>query len=210
MQKKSPFSPVRTQSFGETYSPTIVDRFGVFLSALTIKKYISDFSGKRCGDFGCGYHAQFFRSIQSKVGPSVLVDVKLSSDFKREENLRVHEGDLLSILPEIESSSLDVIMNISVLEHLWEPVVALAHFHRILRPGGICLINVPSWRGKFFLELSAFKFGLSPAFEMNDHKMYYDKNDLWPLLVRAGFKPQLIKLTSHKFGMNTFAACSKD
>ena len=44
---------------------------------------------------------------------------------------------------------------------------------------------------------------------MDDHKMYYDKRDLWPLLVRAGFKPSAIRLSYHKFGLNLFAAAGK-
>ena len=77
----------------------------------------------------------------------------------------------------------------------------------MLAPGGVCLLNVPSWRGKRFLEYSAFKLGLSPADEMNDHKNYYDVKDLWPLLVRGGFQPSDIRCFRHKFGMNTFAVC---
>ena len=84
---------------------------------------------------------------------------------------------------------------------------ALREFHRITRPGGICLFNVPSWRGKRFLEFSAFRLGLSPTSEMNDHKMYYDPRDLWPLLVRAGFLPHAIRTFRHKLGLNTFAVC---
>ena len=40
---------------------------------------------------------------------------------------------------------------------------------------------------------------------MNDHKIYYDPRDLWPLLVRAGFIPQAIRMGTHKFGLNTYA-----
>ena len=65
-------------------------------------------------------------------------------------------------------------MIVSVLEHLWEPLQALKQIRRLLAPGGTCLVNVPSWRGSRYLELSAFKLGLSPAAEMDDHKMYYD------------------------------------
>jgi len=71
------------------------------------------------------------------------------------------------------------------------------------------LINVPTWRGKFFLEFSAFRLALSPKVEMDDHKMYYDKRDLWPLLVRVGFRPSRIALNYHKFGLNLFAAAVK-
>jgi hypothetical protein len=42
---------------------------------------------------------------------------------------------------------------------------------------------------------------------MNDHKMYYDVRDLWPLLVRAGFLPSDIRCFPHKLGLNTFAVC---
>ena len=77
----------------------------------------------------------------------------------------------------------------------------------MLRPGGVCAVNVPSWLGKRALEYSAFKLGLSPAEEMDDHKMYYDPRDLWPLMVRAGFCPHAIRCFRHKFGLNTFAVC---
>ena len=43
---------------------------------------------------------------------------------------------------------------------------------------------------------------------MEDHKMYYDVRDLWPLLVQAGFTPSRIQCFSHKLGLNTFAACT--
>jgi SAM-dependent methyltransferase len=94
-----------------------------------------------------------------------------------------------------------------VLEHLWEPQEALGHFHRILAPGGVAILNVPSWLGKPFLELAAFRLGVSPRDEMNDHKSYYDPKDLWPMLVRAGFRPSLIRCHRHKFGLNTSAIC---
>ena len=40
--------------------------------------------------------------------------------------------------------------------------------------------------------------------------MYYEKRDLWPLLVRGGFKPSQVQLEYHKFGLNLFAAARKD
>ena len=40
-----------------------------------------------------------------------------------------------------------------------------------------------------------------------DHKAYYDPRDLWPMLVRAGFKPSLIRCHRHKLGLNTSAVC---
>ena len=97
----------------------------------------------------------------------------------------------------------------SVIEHLFEPLDTLSHLARICAGDGVALINVPTWRGKWFLELAAFRLGVAPEAEMNDHKMYYDPSDLWPLLVRSGFRPKDIKLFKHKGGLNTFAICRK-
>jgi hypothetical protein len=97
-----------------------------------------------------------------------------------------------------------------VLEHLRDPLFVIEAVRGLLSPSGVLLINVPTWRGKALLEFSAFRLGLSPKVEMDDHKMYYDKRDLWPLLVRAGFKPSLIKLRYHKFGLNLFAVARRE
>lgn len=198
---------VRVSSYGQDYRPTLVDRFGVWLSARQIHRHVPDFRGKRLGDFGCGYQAAFARTVLPLLDEALLVDVSLAGDLRDDPRVRALEGPLPKILGCRASASLDVILCISVLEHLAEPLDAIVEFRRLLAPGGVCLLNVPSWRGKWFLEYSAFRLGLSPAEEMNDHKCYYDVKDLWPLLVRAGFRPSDIRCFSHKFGLNTFAAC---
>ncbi len=71
------------------------------------------------------------------------------------------------------------------------------------------MINVPSWMGKRWLEFSAFRLGLSPRAEIDDHKRYYDPKELWTLLVSAGFRPSEIRCFRHKFGLNTFAMCRR-
>jgi SAM-dependent methyltransferase len=197
----------REKSFGQDYSPTLVDRFGVWLSARQIHNHVRSFRGLRIGDFGCGYHAKFVQTILADVSRAVLVDVSLSPRLEAHPKVQAIEGILPDALTNIPSGSLDVVLCVSVLEHLWEPLDALLEFRRILAPGGLCFVNVPSWRGKWFLEYSAFRLKTSPAEEMNDHKMYYDPRDLWPLLVKAGFRPQDITCRKHKFGLNTFGAC---
>lgn len=199
--------PTRDASFGQDGDLTLVDRFGVWLSGRQIRRHVRSFDGLTVADVGCGYEATFARRVLPSVERAVLLDVSLDPELKAAPKVEAIEGALPGTLAGVDDASVDVALCTSVLEHLWEPQQTLAEMRRILRPGGVCLVNVPSWRGKWFLELSAFRLGLSPADEMNDHKSYYEPRDLWPMLVQAGFRPQDIKVHRHKFGLNTFAAC---
>jgi SAM-dependent methyltransferase len=200
----------RTESYGEVRPHTPVDRFGIWLSARALRRHVRSFHGKRVGDFGCGFHATFIRSILPEVEHAVLIDVALADDLKKDRRVTAIEGVLPDAIAELPERSLDVVLCISVLEHLWDPLTTLREARRVLASGGVCLVNVPSWRGKRFLEFSAYRLGLSPAREMDDHKTYFDPRDLWPLLVKAGFVPHGISCSRHKFGLNTFAACRVD
>jgi SAM-dependent methyltransferase len=200
----------RATAYGQAQPPSSVDRFGVWLSARALHRHVPSFAGKRLGDFGCGYHARFARSVLDELRSAVLVDVALAEDLMADERVTAIEGRLPNAIAGVGDGSLDVVLCISVLEHLSEPLDMLRELRRVVAPGGVCLVNVPSWRGKRALEFSAFRLGLSPAEEMDDHKAYYDPRDLWPLLVRAGFLPHEISCSKHKLGLNTFAACTVD
>jgi 2-polyprenyl-3-methyl-5-hydroxy-6-metoxy-1,4-benzoquinol methylase len=198
---------IRTRAFGQDARLSPVDRFGVWLSGRAIHRHVKRFDELQVGDFGCGYDARFMRTVLDDVTGAVLVDVALAPDLKTHPRVTAIEGSLPAALDDLPDESLDVVLCISALEHLSEPEDTVRSFRRLLRPEGVCLINVPSWRGKWFLEFSAFHLKLSPTGEMDDHKRYYDPRDLWPLLVDAGFKPSGITCRRHKFGLNTFAVC---
>jgi SAM-dependent methyltransferase len=200
--------PVRKEAFGSSSRRlTIVDRFGIWLSGHEIRRTVGNFNQLRIADVGCGYHATFTQSILDKVRSAVLADITLSPDLKAHPKVRAFEGYLPQLLSGVESESQDLVMCISVLEHVWDPLAALKELRRILAPGGTCLLSVPTWRGKWFLEFSAFRLKTSPAEEMDDHKMYYEFQDFWPLLVQAGFLPHQIRCYRYKFGIGLFSVC---
>ena len=200
---------VRKVSFGQGHGLTILDKFGAWLSKRKIESLTGASSTKNIADIGCGFYAKLSRQFIENCSSLTLVDVAIDNSYRDLKNVKVIEGVLPSCLSEIADESFDIILCNNVLEHLEIPLPLLKEGYRLLKSGGVLFVNVPSWRGKYFLEMAAFKLNLAPEFEMNDHKMYYDLRDLWPLLVQAGFLPKFIKVSPHKFGLNTYAVCRK-
>jgi SAM-dependent methyltransferase len=199
----------RSGSFGQHRKAGPVDRFGVWLSLRAVRRHAS-FDDARVLDVGCGYEASATRAVLGQASDATVLDLAITPELRDDPRVTVLEGSIDEHLPALDDARYDVVLCLSVLEHLWEPDVVLRHLRRVTKPGGVVLLNVPSWRGKRFLELAAFRLGVSPAEEMDDHKRYYDPRDLWPMLVQAGFKPSRIDCRKHKFGLNTFAACRRD
>jgi 2-polyprenyl-3-methyl-5-hydroxy-6-metoxy-1,4-benzoquinol methylase len=198
----------RTSSYGQGYGLTLLDRAGSWLNARQIRRRVGGLAGKRVADFGCGFEAFFARSILDEVAHLTLVDLSLADDLKHHSKVTAIEGALPDVLERLDSQSVDVVVCNNVLEHLWEPAVALKHVRRVLSPAGTAYVNVPSWQGKAVLELAAFRLGLTSPVEIDDHKAYYSRQELWRLVVASGFKPSRVECHTHKLGLNTFAVCT--
>lgn len=197
------------ESFGQK-KLTSVDRFGVWLSQRAIARELPARSDLEVLELGCGFRAAQLLALAPRLKRGVGVDFQIAPELAKHDKFTFFEGTIEETLGRLASQTFDAVLLISVLEHLRDPLFVLEAVRRLLKSSGVLLINVPTWRGKGFLEFSAFRLGLSPKLEMDDHKMYYDKRDLWPLLVRAGFKPSLIKLRYHKFGLNLFAVARRE
>lgn len=200
---------VSRASYG-TERSTLTDRFGTWLSRRAILRNIGSRSGLAVMELGCGFAARNLLAIEDRASRLVAVDYNLSGDLKSRPKFECLELPAIPALDRLAGDSFDLILIISVLEHLDNPFEVLSRCRELLKQGGKLLINVPTWRGKSFLEFSAFRLGWSPGTEMDDHKMYYDKRDLWPLLVAAHFLPSRIRLRYHKFGLNLFAVVTRE
>ena len=104
-----------------------------------------------------------FVRYSRELDSAVLVDSALAEDLANHPKVTAIEGNLPDVFEQVSSGSLDVVLCISVLEHLWNPLATLQECNRVVRAGGLCLFNVPSWRGKRFLEYSAFRLGRAPG-----------------------------------------------
>ena len=197
------------ESYGQK-KLSFVDRMGVWLSQRAISRELPNRSDLEVLELGCGFRATQLVTLSPRLKHGTGVDFQLAPELASLPHFTFHEGTIEGTLPKLANRTFDAVLLISVLEHLRDPLLVISAVRDLLKPSGVLLINVPTWRGKAFLEFSAFRLGLSPKVEMDDHKMYYDKRDLWPLLVRAGFKPSLIKLRYHKFGLNLFAVAQRE
>lgn len=192
------------ESYGQ-HGVTWADRFGVWLSQRAIRRHLPPGNAVDVLELGCGYRAAQLVALRDRVRTATGVDFAIAPELRADPKFSFVEGPIDAAWPQLAGRTFDAILLISVLEHLAEAAGTLREVFAMLRPGGILLVNVPTWWGKGVLEFSAFRLGLSPKTEMDDHKMYYDKRDLWPLLVQAGFRPSEIRLGYHKFGLNLFA-----
>ena len=148
-------------------------------------------------------------STCTRLRSRTLVDFQIAADLKEFRTCTAIEGTMPEALSRVEDASLDVVICVSVLEHMWDDAALLQECRRVLAPGGVLYVHVPSWHGKRLLEISTFRFGIS-ADEMDDHKRYYNPTDLWRLLRTAGFMPHVITCRYHQLGCSTYAVCRPD
>jgi SAM-dependent methyltransferase len=111
----------------------------------TLETELPDWREKEIVDVGCGTGA-----ILKQLGnPDKNVGIDLAPEaisFCRQRGLNnVQEGDILA-LP-FPDASFDAVICSSVLYHEWVSDVggAMREMHRVLRPGGVLLINVPAF-----------------------------------------------------------------
>jgi SAM-dependent methyltransferase len=197
---------------GGTYNErgaTFLDRLRTRIVSGSIRRNLPPGGDLSVLDIGCGFHARHLVDLQDKLGHGTGIDFRVSDECLKNPKLSFVLESAESALSNLPKLRFDVVLFISVLEHLWNPLEALTDCYRVLKPGGVLLLNVPTWVAKPVLEISAFRLGTSPACEMDDHKMYYGKRDLWPLVIRAGFRPSLVGMKYENLGMTLFAKARK-
>ena len=84
----------RDTPYGEDYRPTVVDRFGIWLSSRRMRTLVGDPAGKSIGDFGCGYNAEVARPFLDACAGLTLVDIRLAPALKAHPKVTAIEGRL--------------------------------------------------------------------------------------------------------------------
>jgi 2-polyprenyl-3-methyl-5-hydroxy-6-metoxy-1,4-benzoquinol methylase len=112
-------------------------------------------AGKRVLDLGCG--GGFFLNICRQLGAEVqgIEPSPHGAEAARRQGIPVFEGTLDQFLEEHGDQRFDVITSNHVIEHVPDPIAALAGLKSLLAPGGTMTIAVPNARSMFANALGA-------------------------------------------------------
>ncbi len=149
-------------------------------------------------EVGCG-DGSFTRDLAEHSSRVTAVDISAS---QIERNARAHpeikflQHDVAQPFP-FASAAFDVIWCSEVLEHLFDPGVALCEMQRVLAPGGRLLVTVPYHGLIKDVLIALFKWDehFSPT---NPHIRFFTRKTLTQLAESAGF----VEIKTRTCGMN--------
>lgn len=151
-------------------------------------------------DIGCG-RGEFVYAMQQQGWNAFGIDV--SSAFvqyaKKRYGIQVKNRDLLHC--NFRKNTFEVVRIFALLEHIFEPREMMREIHRILKPGGIVLIEIPNEGGLFFRIANWYFWNkgevinLSPTFPPY-HVLGFTDKSIRYLLADTGF--QITQMHTYK------------
>ena len=154
-------------------------------------------------DIGCDSPPVLINQVHERMKKCIGVDIAVKP--KKYENVEIRQMDLQKKV-NLPSNSVEVITMLAVLEHLKYPGTIVSECYRILKPGGVILITVPSPQNEPVLKLFALLRFVRPEM-IDQHENYFTKNELGKLMQKVGFRN--ISISLFELGLNTFAKAVK-
>ena len=149
----------------------------------TYRQYVA---GRDIVDFGCGDGA-FLHQVKEDVRS--CCGIELQSDYVRELNkagIRCYTS-----LAESPSGAFDAALSFHVVEHLPDPLSTLTEVFRVLRPGGVLLVEVPHANDLLLNQLRNDSFQNFTLW--SQHLVLHTRESLRRLLKAGGFEGVLIE-----------------
>jgi 2-polyprenyl-3-methyl-5-hydroxy-6-metoxy-1,4-benzoquinol methylase len=133
-------------------------------------------------DVGCAT-GEFLLAARERGWEAVGVEVSpYAAAAARRRGLQVHSGTLADVPS--PATTFDVVTLLDVVEHLEDPLGALRAIHRLLRPGGLVVVETPNWRSIYRVLLR----GRWAAFQPRFHLMFFEERTLRRALETSGFR----------------------
>ena len=113
-----------------------------------VKKFAPDLTRPDLVAFGCADGLTLLeldRLLSCRIGIGVEYAAELLARApKMPEHLRLLQGDVTSLPPELTDESVDLVSALALIEHLPDPLAAAKEAWRILKPGGLFVFTCPS------------------------------------------------------------------
>lgn len=161
-------------------------------------------------DIGCGTFPFFLlnTACSKKYGMDKVIKKGYDTHF-HDRGIAFINYDLekLETIP-FNNGFFDIVTMLAVVEHI-EPEKAKGVFkeiHRILRPGGICVMTTPVICARPLLRFMA-GLGLVSSVEIEEHKHAYSRKKITSILQEAGFIKE--KIRAGYFFMNMWITAIK-
>jgi 2-polyprenyl-3-methyl-5-hydroxy-6-metoxy-1,4-benzoquinol methylase len=136
-------------------------------------------------DIGCssGDYLAYLRTLGWKVY-GIELDEEAARHAREHFGIDVRAGAAEHTLNEFPDMSFDVVTMWHVLEHLFDPSLVLAQVHRVLKPGGILILEMPNVRSLWASLLGEYWFPL----EIPRHLYHFNPPTLRAMLTKTGFR----------------------
>ena len=151
----------------------------------TIEKVKPLKPGDRVLDVGASYGAfiEYARTRRDIEAYAIDLDPGSIENFVNREDIDVRCGDLLD--GHYPAGHFDVVTLFETLEHVYEPIEVLREVRRVLKPGGVVSLEVPSWDGLTRMVFGAYWLPLL----LPTHLQHFSRRHLADCAKRAGLHP---------------------
>ena len=154
-------------------------------------------------DVGCDQPQVLIDRVSEEMEICIGLDIVVEP--KKYKNVKILHQDLQKKM-KLPSTFADAVTLLAVLEHMKHPNEIVAECFRILKPGGVLLITVPSPASKPILDLFAI-LGLVRKEMIEQHANYFTTERLRALMEKTGFSKITVSL--FELGCNTFCKAVK-
>lgn len=140
-------------------------------------------------DIGCG-SGKFIELLPQKIFYGVDISDKYLDIAKERGYKEVHQTDLSFDRLPVPNELFDSVICMEVLEHLFDPLHALAEINRVLKPNGTLIISVPNigWLPCRLSSLAGYFSDFQNTTLVPSHIRFYTIKRLKYILSQTGFK----------------------